>query len=305
MGRTTSILVVLLLSLLATRALAADADAPLKDDLGRDYFVYAPPRIDPKKTYWLAVGVHGYGGDGRGAAGLSAWARRGDCVVVGPSFPNNGYQLLRERADEQLVSLFDRLKKQYPLHPKLFVYGFSGGAQFAHRFMMKHPELVAGCSAHSAGSWATGEGWGDVNPAAAGIPFVMSCGEADTAKMADGAPFGRLEWAKAFERKAADAGLCFEARYWPKVGHAFSPGVTAMTDECYRLATVLAPAHEKQLAAIRELAKAGKPEAAKAALARATKAVPKPAKGLGKAWAEKQAKDLAALAKEIDASLGP
>lgn len=302
---TRPLVLAALVLLLASPALAADADVPLKDDLGRDYFVYAPPKVDPKKTYWLVVGVHGYGGNGKGAAGLAAWAKRGDCVVVGPSFPNNGYQLLRERADEQLVSLFDRLKKTYPLQPKLFVYGFSGGAQFAHRFMMKHPELVAGCSAHSAGSWATGEGWGDVNPAATGIPFVMSCGEADTAKMADGAPFGRLEWAKAFEKKAADAGFCFEAKYWPKVGHAYSPGVAAMTDECYRLATVAAPAHEKQLAAIREMAKAGKVDAAKAALDRATKAVPKPATGLAKAWAAKQAKDLAALAKETGAPAAP
>ncbi len=68
----------LLVLLAAPASMAADADAPLKDDLGRDYFVYAPAKIDPKKTYWLVVGVHGAGGNGQGAGGLAAWARRGE-----------------------------------------------------------------------------------------------------------------------------------------------------------------------------------------------------------------------------------
>jgi predicted esterase len=285
--------------LLCLAAPAFAADEPQKDELGRDYFVYTPARIDPKRTYWLVVGVHGFGGDGKGAAGIAAWAKRGDCIVVGPSFPNEGYQLLQKQADEQLAKLFDLLKKRYTLHPKLFIYGLSGGSQFAHRFMMKYPELVAGCSAHSGGTWATGGFFGDINPAAAGIPFVMSCGEADTQKSNPNAPMGRLEWAKAFERKIADAGFCFAAKYWPGVGHGASPGVAKMTDECYRLATTVVPSHEKSMAMARDLIRAGKKKEAAALLGRVRSLLPRSTTGLAKAVADRQAKDLAELEREL------
>jgi predicted esterase len=240
-----------LLTLFATTVRAADPQ-PRQDSMGRDYYLYTPDRIDKQKTYWLVVGVHGYGGNGKGAAGIAPWAKHGDCIVVGPSFPNNGYQGLGQQAGEQLDQLFKDLGKEYKLHPKLFLYGFSGGAQFAHRFMMAYPDLVAGCSAHSAGSWSTGEHWGNINPKAANIPLVISCGQSDTAKSTPDAPYTRLEWAKLFEKKAAEAGLLFQAAYWPNTAHAATPGVVRMTTDCYDLATKIQPPRQAAIDAIKK-----------------------------------------------------
>lgn len=245
------LLPILLFALFTLPTLAADPE-PRQDSMGRDYYLYTPDKIDKQKTYWLVVGVHVYGGNGKGAAGIAPWAKRGDCIVVGPSFPNNGYQGLAEHAGEQLDQLFKDLSKEYKLHPKLFLYGFSGGAQFAHRFMMAYPDLVAGCSAHSAGSWATGERWGDINPKAADIPLVISCGLSDTAKSTPDAPYTRLEWAKLFEKKATEAGLLFQASYWPNTAHGASPGVAKMTTDCYDLATKIQPPREAAIEAIQK-----------------------------------------------------
>lgn len=233
---------------LASVAVRAEVAARV-DGMGREFFVYGPAKVDRAKTYWLVVGVHGYGGNGAGAAGFADWAKRGDCVVVGPSFPNSGYQLLREQAGEQLVKLFDLLKKEYKLHDKMFLAGFSGGAQFAHRFVMKYPELVAGCAAHSAGSWATGEQWGAIDPKAADVPFVMSCGERDTERMAPGAPYTRIDWAKRFERQLAEGKFMYQVAWWPGVGHAQTDGARRMTEDCYLVATQVMPAAEKSFAA--------------------------------------------------------
>jgi len=50
------------------------------------------------------------------------------------------------------------------------VSGFSGGAQFAHRFAFAHPERVRAVAAHSAGSY-------DPPPARARhLPFLVTVG---------------------------------------------------------------------------------------------------------------------------------
>ncbi|QOV90441.1 alpha/beta hydrolase [Humisphaera borealis] len=297
----------LLLMTIALTAMTAGAaeNAAIRDEMGRDYYLYEPSRIDARKTYWLVVGVHGYGGNGKGAAGLAGWVRNGDCIVVGPSFPNDGYQLLQKQADEQLVRLFESLQKQFKLRPKLFVYGFSGGSQFAHRFMMKYPELVAGCSAHSGGTWATGDQWMSINPKAAAIPFVMSCGEADTAKSNPAAPFGRYEWARVFEKQIAEAGFCYEAKYWPKVGHATAPGVSTMTEDCYRLATVVQPAIEAAIDDARKRHAEGNTASARTVIAKARSLLPKPTTELSRRFADQWNKVLTTIESDVGTAAKP
>lgn len=201
---------------------AAGKTEEFKCGMGRQCFLYLPDKIDPAKTYWLVVGVHGYRGNGKGAAGLTGWVKKGNCIVVGPSFPN-GYQMLGAESDKQLLGIFKALFKKYKLQRKMFIHGFSGGSQFAHRFAMKYPEAVIGCSAHSGGTWAR-----SVNPKARGIPFAVSCGEADKT---------RIEGARRYFAMLAKGGFHFKARTWPGVGHGFSRGGRRMLDDCFNLAT--------------------------------------------------------------------
>lgn len=234
-------------------------DEPRKDSLtSREYFLYLPTKIDEEKTYWLVAGVHGYKGNGKGAGGLAKWADKYDCIVVGPSFPNEGYQGLAHQSDEQLIAVARDVAKEYKLQPKLFVAGFSGGSQYAHRFMLKHPELVAGCAAHSGGTWATG----GINPAAKSIPFVMSCGEKDTAKSYPEAEHGRFDWAKLFEAEAKQAGFFMDSKFFPGVGHSQCKEASAMTEECFVVATDLVPYFQRVLDEIPKLEKRRKKDEA-------------------------------------------
>ena len=201
---------------------AAGKTVEFKCGMGRQCFLYLPEEIDPAKTYWLVVGVHGYRGNGKGAAGLTGWVKKADCIVVGPSFPD-GYQLLGEDSDKQLLGIFTVLFKKYKLQRRMFIHGFSGGAQFAHRFTMKYPEAVIGCSAHSGGSWSS-----SVNPKARHIPFAVSCGEADTS---------RLEGAKRYFTMLGKGGFYFKARIWPGVGHGFTVDASRTLDDCFNLST--------------------------------------------------------------------
>ncbi len=204
----------------------------IKDEEGMDCWVYFPDEIDSGKTYWLVVGVHGLGGKGKGASGVAKWVtQEGDCIVIGPSF-NDGYQMGNGKNADKLKRLFKDLKKEYKLHDRMFVHGFSAGAQFVHRFAFNEPNLIAGVSAHSAGSWAT-RGYGKISLRAKKIPFAISCGEKDTGKSYESAPLGRLAWFKEFRDELDKKKFDVESAVVPGVKHRQSPKARELAKNCY------------------------------------------------------------------------
>ena len=239
-------LVLIVMSLLMTTPLwAAKNYKELKRtcQLQRDYYLYLPATLDKNRTYHLVVGVHGYRGSARGAAGIANWAKRDDCIVLGPQFPHQGYQYLQAQAGEQLVQIIAALKKEYRLYDKAFLWGHSGGGQFTHRFAMKHPELVAGCSSHAAGTWLTGDyppASQDVQPSpkANSVVFAIHCGMKDTRKSFSQCPLGRLDWAKKFAGKLYAGGFTFKEMYHPNIGHGVNQNAWKLTHECYFLSTM-------------------------------------------------------------------
>ena len=205
---------------------------PLRCAMKRDYWLQRPSGFDVSRMHWLVVLAHGFRAEGKDIL----WLRRSlaqfdDCIVVPPSFPE-GFQLLEARADQQLIGLFASLKKKYRLHDKMFVCGFSAGAQFSHRFTMKHPRLVIGCSAHSGGTWGP-----IANVDARHIPMTLSCGLDDTELSSLGQPLSRAQAAHRYFDLLARKGFHVKARLWHGVGHATSPATEASIAECYLLST--------------------------------------------------------------------
>ena len=232
-----SLIIVSAFSIIAATA----GEAVIKDSQGMDCFVYTPDPIDPDKTYQLVVGVHGAGGKGNGAGGMKDWAKRGDVIVIGPSFETKGeapYQNGNGVHAEKLIDLFETLKKEYKLHDKMFLHGFSGGSQFVHRFTMLNPKYVCGVSAHSGGTWAT-DNYGEISSSAKKIPFAISCGEKDTGKAFPESPFTRMEWFGRFRDEIDKKRFPHIAASWPEVGHNISPGAWDFAKQCFQLATGL------------------------------------------------------------------
>lgn len=218
---------------------AFSAESVIKDKQDMDCYVYTPDVIDPAKTYQVMVGVHGARGNGKNAAGLKNWAERGDVIVIGPSFDTKGgFQGGDGVHAEKLINLFETLKKTYKLNDQMFLYGFSAGSQFTHRFAMLNPKWVCGVSAHSGGSWAT-DGYGEISTAAKKIPFAISCGENDTQFSVAGYPYNRLDWYKHFKEEIDKKNFCYIGGTWPGVGHSVSAGVWDLTKQCFQLATDL------------------------------------------------------------------
>ncbi len=118
------------------------------------YYLYVPAAVDR-----VLVFVHGTDRDAavfRDA--LSGFAEDNCCLVLAPLFPTgltepgdvDGYKYLLHqgiRYDNLLVEMVAEVATQYGLHFGRFLLGgFSGGAQFAHRFFYLHPQYLLGVS---------------------------------------------------------------------------------------------------------------------------------------------------------------
>lgn len=109
------------------------------------------------------IWVHGTGD--RGADELaplrSALAGRfaPDLWLICPSF-ETPYQFLIPGLDRHLIDWVEGEagRQGFSEIRPWIVGGFSGGAQFAHRFALRHGERLAGCLAFAAGSWTTPDG---------------------------------------------------------------------------------------------------------------------------------------------------
>ncbi|MBI4461890.1 MAG: hypothetical protein HY653_03195 [Acidobacteria bacterium] len=130
---------------------------------GQIYYLYIPHAFSPGGA--LLVSVHGAS---RGAeAHARAWvpiAEQENVVVVAPlfdfgAFPD--YQRLNfrgPRADLRLHAILDEVARLTGADAtRFYLYGFSGGGQFAHRYALVHPERLQRVAVGAPGWWCLPE----------------------------------------------------------------------------------------------------------------------------------------------------
>ena len=169
-------------------------DAPAQPGapvLSRDG-VYAPSSLDPSRPIRVLLALHGQSGNGRRIAQrLQACAEQHGWLLVAPTMAYRNYldpDQVRQDAEESLPrlhALLANLRSQItgvPLQPELLLYGFSRGAQMAHRFSLLYPREVAAVAVLSAGSYTLPE---DEDPGHSPLEFPF--GVADLQRVAGGA----------------------------------------------------------------------------------------------------------------------
>jgi len=129
---------------------------------GQLFYLYVPRKAIAEPTAArILVSVHGYTGSRANARGRAKvrtyaeyWADLADkkgWVVLAPHFDerrfNRDYQRLNPsgpRADLRLNALIDEVGRVLPGVPAVpfFLFGFSGGGQFVHRYLTFSPERV-------------------------------------------------------------------------------------------------------------------------------------------------------------------
>ena len=134
----------------------------LRNDSRQEYFLYIPSSGGQGAP--LFVTVHGISRNAEEHATLfSVYAERYGVVLVAPCFTekqHDDYQRLGRagrgpRADFVLDSILAEVTELTgAAATKIYLFGFSGGAQFAHRYTMAHPERIARAAIGAAG-WYT------------------------------------------------------------------------------------------------------------------------------------------------------
>lgn len=129
---------------------------------GLGYRVYVPGRGGRNAPVFVTV--HGVSRNVDEHADLFApFAERYGVVLVAPSFTpeeHHGYQRLEsgasgQGADQDLETIVAEVAELTGARSgPLYLFGFSGGAQFVHRFTLAHPERVAAAAVGSPG-WYT------------------------------------------------------------------------------------------------------------------------------------------------------
>jgi poly(3-hydroxybutyrate) depolymerase len=153
-----------------TAAVAAERELPrgqvvrrtLRADRNQEYLVYVPRQA--VRGAPILVTVHGISRNVDEHAKLFApHAEEHDVVLIAPFFTtgrNAGYQRLTRdgaasRADHALDAIVAEVAAATGADGRRFrLFGFSGGAQFAHRYTLAHPERVISAAIGAAG-WYT------------------------------------------------------------------------------------------------------------------------------------------------------
>lgn len=121
------------------------------------YYLYLPKGFHParKPASNLLVVIHGTFRDAADTRNhFVTFAEKTNSIVLAPQFPTgiidrediHNYKFIKFhdiRFDEVVLDMIDEVKEAFDLDPRrIMLYGFSGGGQFAHRFMYLHPELL-------------------------------------------------------------------------------------------------------------------------------------------------------------------
>jgi predicted esterase len=138
------------------------AEAPQPPTPNSDYFLYVPTNAASRGPLQILVTVHGMGGDGTSfCQNLINHAEQNNWVIVSPTFHYQDYKDANSVLQDdttmlpRLMQIINALPQQTGLQfkDKVLVYGFSRGAQMAHRFAEFYPERTLAVALFAAGSY--------------------------------------------------------------------------------------------------------------------------------------------------------
>lgn len=153
------------------------------------FFYYIPKDVilNRQKTYPALILVPGlsYSGEQFASFEFKKFARDNKFVIIAPTFifdernwnSERSYQYPSAWSGDALVRIVQKFERLNNLGiSKLYLYGFSAGAQFAQRFALYRPDMCAACAVYAGGSY-------DMPTRNVGVKFYLGVGNEDTTRI--------------------------------------------------------------------------------------------------------------------------
>lgn len=187
-----------------------------------EYYLYLPPDYSPDRDWPVFVGVHGTGGSGANC--LSRWQEYADAegfVLVCPSLADEGGGWYQEAGERFLKKIIRQVEQECRIQKRVFLAGFSAGAEFIQGYAFHYPKSVTGVAVLSAGNY-----YEPSTLRAKDVPLLVVIGDQDH-------PVG-IKSARLFTEVLEQKGFSVDLRVLPDVGHTVSAEAKEMTIEFFR-----------------------------------------------------------------------
>lgn len=186
-----------------------------------EYYLYAPKDYSADRDWPLFIGIHGSGGSGLDCWNMwQSYAEKEGFILLCPSIADAGGGWYQDTGEVAVWDAIGAVKKEYRVGTKMFIAGFSAGAQFVQGFVSNYPQYVSGVSVLSAGNYY------DVNLGAKDIPFLVVIGDQDH-------PFS-VEQSALFSQYLEQNGFDVQYKALPGVGHTVTKEAIKLTIDLFR-----------------------------------------------------------------------
>ncbi len=186
------------------------------------YYLYLPSDYSPNRDWPTFVGIHGTGGSGANClARWQAYADEEGFVLVCPSLADEGGGWYQEAGERFLKKILKQVKQECRIQKRVFLAGFSAGAEFIQGYALHYPDSVVGVAVLSAGNY-----YEPSTLRAKEVPFLVVIGDQDN-------PVG-IKSAELFTETLEQKGFSVELRILPDVGHMVTTEAKEMTIEFFR-----------------------------------------------------------------------
>lgn len=199
----------------------AHSPTPYYRDKPSEYYLYLPSSYTVEKDWPVFVGIHGFGSDGTGC--LNMWQQYADqegFVLVCPSLGDENGGWYQDAGERTLRSMLKEVKKECRVQDRIFLAGYSAGAQFAQGFAFAYPKSVTGVAVLSSGNYY------EPGSNASSIPFLVVIGDQDN-------PVG-VKSAGLFSDMLKLAGFSIDLHILPGVKHEITSQAKELTIAFYR-----------------------------------------------------------------------
>ena len=180
-----------------------------------EYYFYTPENYDGEKALPLFIGLHGK--DEKGEDCFANWLSNTEefnFFLLCPTLPESDGAIDVLEGERILSAVLLEVMNHYKIEDRFFIAGYLEGADFALAYSFRYPQAFRAVSLISV------EDFPEINDQVGGLPFLITVGELDQA---------RVEKAQSFVAQAQASALLVRLIILEGEDHRFSSGAARLT----------------------------------------------------------------------------